>query len=241
MSEIVNHVCYELTIPPEDENIARKKAIEQNYANATPFEAAADYGRLWPIGKLLRVKFINGIPAVQRKVAFYAAQWSQYANIKFTFFVNEPDAEIRITFNKGDSYSAVGTDALAIPLHGETMNYGWLPAPDEKTYSSVVLHEFGHALGLIHEHQNPGHPIQWNEQAVIAYFSGHPNYWSEKKIRREILNRAKAGQTASTSFDPRSIMVYPIAKAWTLDGLEVSMNHTLSQTDKDFIRTCYPF
>ncbi len=59
MSEIVNHVCYELTIPLEDVDAARKKAIEQNHANATPFEAAADYGRLWPAGKLLRVKFIK--------------------------------------------------------------------------------------------------------------------------------------------------------------------------------------
>ena len=36
------------------------------------------------------------------------------------------------------------------------MNYGWIDADSpEEELRSVVLHEFGHALGLIHEHQNP--------------------------------------------------------------------------------------
>ena len=33
-----------------------------------------------------------------------------------------------------------------------------------------ILHEFGHALGLAHEHQNPAitSTIRWDETAVIA-------------------------------------------------------------------------
>ena len=31
----------------------------------------------------------------------------------------------------------------------------------------VILHEFGHALALVHEHQNSALSIQWNETAVI--------------------------------------------------------------------------
>ena len=48
------------------------------------------------------------------------------------------------------------------------MNYGWLtPESAQDEVRRVVLHEFGHALGLIHEHQNPkGGGIEWNRDAV---------------------------------------------------------------------------
>jgi hypothetical protein len=38
-----------------------------------------------------------------------------------------------------------------------------------------VIHEFGHALGLIHEHQNPSGGIQWNKPVVCRYYEGPPN------------------------------------------------------------------
>jgi hypothetical protein len=93
---------------------------------------------------------------VQEKVEHYASQRSQYANIRFEFFADDPDAEIRISFQQSGSWSAVGTDALVeeyFPKTEPTMNFGWLkPGLAEEEYLGVVLHEFGHALGMIHEH-----------------------------------------------------------------------------------------
>ncbi len=53
----------------------------------------------------------------------------------------------------------------------------------------MVLHEFGHTLGLIHEHQNPNRPINWNRAAVIADLSGPPNNWDEETIENNIFKR----------------------------------------------------
>jgi hypothetical protein len=48
------------------------------------------------------------------------------------------------------------------------MNYGWLTsATDEAEYRRVVLHEFGHARGLTHEHQSPAMNIPWNRPTVL--------------------------------------------------------------------------
>jgi Matrixin len=178
-------ICFERIIPSELTKIARQKAIAENPANASrsTFEAAVLRSKLWKPGRTLRVTFLDGHPIVQTKIEYYASLWSQYANITFVF-ATDPDAEIRISFKGQGSWSAIGTDALVAeyyPYNSPTMNYGWLtPDSSEKDYSSVVLHEFGHALGMIHEHQNPTNPIQWNEQEVIAALSGPPTSGTSK-------------------------------------------------------------
>ena len=44
----------------------------------------------------------------------------------------------------------------------------------------TAAHEFGHAIGLAHEHQNPAGGIQWNEAVVIREMAGSPNFWDEQ-------------------------------------------------------------
>ena len=120
------------------------------------------------------------------------------------------------------------------------MNFGWLPAgTSDIELRRVVLHEFGHALGLIHEHQNPQGGIKWNEPAVIADLSGPPNKWDKATIRSNVLNHYPAQDVTAAPVDKRSIMMYPIPKAWTLDGFSAGMNGDLSQADIDFIKANY--
>jgi hypothetical protein len=121
------------------------------------------------------------------------------------------------------------------------MNYGWIDAdsPDDEV-QRVVLHEFGHALGLIHEHQNPEGGIDWNEPAVIADLSKPPNSWTEEQIRHNVLDHYPRDAVTSTTVDRLSIMMYPIPAAWTNDGFSADLNSDLSEKDVEFIRTVYP-
>lgn len=243
MSENAIKFCFIPTLPAAYSRIAREKAIAENPANASPFEAAAPSSWVWEPGRTLHVAFLEGLPEVQQKVAFYAVQWSRYANITF-IFDNNPGAEIRIAFQPGGSWSALGTQAL-VEKHflpeKPTMNFGWLtPSTSDLEYSSVVLHEFGHALGMIHEHQNPAGGIQWNREAVINDLSGPPNYWDCKTIQHNVFDHYDETQTQFTHFDPKSIMLYPLPDTWTLNGLAFSRNYTLSATDQAFIQQLYP-
>jgi len=121
------------------------------------------------------------------------------------------------------------------------MNYGWLtPDSQDDEIRRVVLHEFGHALGLIHEHQNPMRPIKWNDAAVIRDLSQPPNSWDIDTIRHNVLNRYDPDTVVTTPVDKESIMLYPIPKAWTLDGFSSGLNSVLSKVDKEFILFCYP-
>jgi len=190
--------------------------------------------KLWENGKTLRVKFLEGTVAEQDFVKRVAVKWSEYANLKFEF-TNDIDAEIRITFDDNDgAWSAVGTDSLQAPFSQPTMNLGWL---DE----AVVLHEFGHAIGLAHEHQNPIGGIQWNKPVVYAELAGAPNFWPPEVVDHNLFDKYDQDLIIGTELDPLSIMMYPIDQSWTLDDFSTDFNPDLSDVDKAFMGEVYPF
>jgi len=197
--------------------------------------------RRWPNGMILRVHFLDGDQAVHQRVEPIAHEWSQFANIQFQFGAG-PDAEIRVAFNpKVGSWSYMGTDCSLPQLAGKpTMNLGWLTAETpEIEYRRVVLHEFGHALGLLHEHLSPTADIPWDEAKVISYYQ-RTNGWKEEYIRSNVL--AIPASDRYTEFDKHSIMLYPVPRELTKNGYEIPWsNSELSATDRKFIAEIYPF
>jgi hypothetical protein len=43
-----------------------------------------------------------------------------------------------------------------------------------------------------------------------------------------------------TDVDPKSIMMYPIPSAWTVDGFSAGLNGELSDLDKTLVGSVYP-
>lgn len=206
----------------------------------TPLEAAILRFKKWPTGTVLRVAFLDGDPFVQQRVEAVAHQWSKYADIRF-LFGPDPNAEIRVSFAQEGSWSYIGTDCRSIPKNQPTMNYGWLtPDTNDEEYERVVLHEFGHALGLIHEHQNPAGGIPWDKDAVYDYYQGPPNNWTRAQVDTNLFQTYSKTETNFTAFDPGSIMLYPIPNEFTVGDFEVGWNRMLSATDIDFIAMQYP-
>lgn len=120
------------------------------------------------------------------------------------------------------------------------MNFGWLTdntAEDE--FSRVITHEFGHALGCIHEHQSPAAGIPWNRQAVYSYYAS-TNEWTSKDTDKNIFELYAADTTQFSAFDSKSIMLYAIPAELTTNGYSVGWNRELSETDKAFIGQVYP-
>ena len=251
MDEI--RACVDRALSPERLIGAAERALAARATNApmraphlasTPlerFRMALDADKLWPAGRTLRAGFLDGDEFVQSKVASIARQWADHANITFEFG-NDPQAEIRISFREAGSWSFLGTDALGVEPDQPTMNFGWLrPGTPDDEYAQVVLHEFGHALGCIHEHQNPESAIPWDRQAVYRYYAGPPNHWTRDDVEQNLFEPYSRDRTQFTRFDPASIMLYPIPEQHTIGSYAVGMNMELSATDRQFIGTIYPF
>ena len=120
-----------------------------------------------------------------------------------------------------------------------TMRFGWLTlASSDDEVNRVVLHEFGHALGLVHEHQNPGGSFNWNKENV--YRDLGLIGWSKEQVDVNMFDPIAQSESNFTAFDPSSIMTYVIPATWTTDGFSVGLNQTLSAQDKSFIHAQYP-
>lgn len=203
--------------------------------------AAVERMKLWENSRRLRVKFIDGVPEVQNKVAAIAKEWEAVANITFDF-VNSGASDIRISFaEEGFSWSAVGTDALTVPSTKPTMNYGWLePSTSTREYQRVVRHEFGHSLGMIHEHQNPAATgqIPWDKPKTYAYYAQQG--WSHDDVDSNIFEVYAEDTTNHSAFDRDSIMEYAIPDSLTIGSYSIGWNTTFSDTDISFMRKQYP-
>jgi len=232
MAENLQHYCFCLTrdqMPASDQALLsqRKAALLKNSK--------------WQTGDQITIRFLDGDPGLQKRVRDVASEWMKFANLNFAF-VDRAPTDIRIAFQQGNgSWSYIGTSCRDIAEPKPTMNYGWLtPTTSDQEVRRVVLHEFGHAIGLIHEHQNPKHGIDWNKPAVIHDLSNPPNSWTADQIETNMFHFYAPGEVDATDVDAVSIMMYPIPKAWTNDGFSAGLNGELSETDKTLVKSLYP-
>lgn len=154
--------------------------------------------------------------------------------LAFRFDVPLSDAQIRISFSptKGNN-SLTGRVNLLRPAPDATMNLS-------KVTKRSVLHEFGHVLGLAHEHGNPNFKIHWNVDAV--YDDLHQSQgWSRAYVEANVTNRydKSASCIGDPSFNASSVMLYPIRKNWNYDGFESPLNTEVSGGDRKCLLALY--
>ncbi len=204
-----------------------------------PARAFGDQRVFWN-RSTLRVRFLGGSSYVQSKVKQYAHEWSQHANIRFQFVDSEP-SDIRISFegNSG-SWSYVGRNNQYISATRATMNFGWFNnRTRDSEFRRTTLHEFGHALGLSHEHQHPNVSINWNRPAVYQYYQRTQD-WSTSEVDGNIFRKYSLASSNYSQYDPASIMHYYIPRSLVIGTWNPTWNTRLSSTDIDFIKQVYP-
>jgi serralysin len=207
-----------------------------------PTRGMADNNFLWDNGKTINVKILSGSNSMKLKVQKWASEWMKYANIKFKF-VNDGPAQIRVYM--GDKKGGYGHVTMGLGIrclqrneNDFTMHFDTTDLINDRSFRGTVLHEFGHALGLIHEHMSPVSGIQWDSTQV--YGRKKLGGWDKNMTDAQLFKKYNQSYTNGTVYDPKSIMHYPISRWETKNRYHVDWNYDLSEGDKALIAALYP-
>jgi hypothetical protein len=178
-------------------------------------------------------KVVDNMPILDGIKKIVMERIQPIVNLQLKFIDNVKDAIIRVSFNSNDgAWSLVGTDCQQEKSQ-PTMNLGWFDV-------ATVIHEFGHVLGMIHEHQNPfGKSIEWNIPAVLKW-AEETQGWDKQTTMTNIIDKYNKTELNGSDFDPNSIMLYFYPSELTLDNKGTKQNLTMSETDITWINKTYP-
>jgi hypothetical protein len=196
----------------------------------------------WQPGQRLRVVFLEGDEATNTRVLNYANRW-QTPGIPVPLFVGVPrgsDSDIRVSYSRPGYWSYIGTDARMVSPSECTLNLqgfdgGSLP---DSEWLRVIPHEFGHALGCVHEQQRPEVIARLDRAAIIAEFE-RTQGWSEQEIIQQVLAPLDMSTVDATAEDDASIMMYWLASRLTLDHREIPGGSDITPRDRQGMAKAY--
>lgn len=214
----------------------------------------------WEQGETIRVCFRGGTRKAQERVIRIAREWMQYVNVSFDFEeggaprsceAGKP-ADVKVAFeaNKG-WWSMPGTSNRGLDPSMNLQFYG-TDTPVlangqrvvEASMRATILHEFGHALGLMHEHQSPNANCDAEIDWTAAYKVGEEIGWSQEQVDRNFRQMASSTSLNATKVDRKSIMHYSLPPIIFKHGKQsvcfVPENLELSEQDRKFIASIYP-
>lgn len=223
-----------LSFPPRYFTPLSVEPVEVNATARGVFHRALVWERPSVGPVVLRVRFVGGSAHQREVVLKHARAWSDHTNLKFVESTAY-DAQIRVGFDPSlGNWSYIGRDSI----HPE-LGYNRVSMNLADVDPGTVLHEFGHAVGLDHEHQHPDSPLQLDPQRVIADMMGPPHHWSLDEVKRNILERFARVDVATTTFNSSSIMAYRIPPSWLLTGNALPLNTRISAGDTALVRHIY--
>lgn len=162
--------------------------------------------------------------------------WERFANIRFEFTTNTATpAEIRVDFDNGKSHSCIGTYSLFdYPIQPPTMQLHFTCETLEYA-TRVVLHEFAHCLGILHEHQRVCSPVNFNMPNLEKKIQGD---WDT--VQKDYLRFPSTASIDPFPYDVKSITHYGFIASLLRDGKAIPERPAISKKDKAYIAYLCP-
>lgn len=195
---------------------------------------------------------------LRNEIMTEARKWTgpNGANLEFVETEDVASAHIRIRVETDFNDSALGRQARHRKFSGtHTMRLGYLSnsRTNRRQRKRIIQHEFGHVLGLRHEHQHPDSGLTWRTNEIVADHLG--KNWGkcntkdvtpaqleklcEESVRSFYLSHSISGHKLA-EYDPDSVMLYTFPASFNDEGVEVSRLNLISPKDLDFAKRLYP-
>lgn len=206
---------------------------------------------LWPQNSLLNVVFLDGSTKAKSLVKAYSVLWVENTNLSLRFYSSIDQApevtHIRISFkhhtgsqlgNQRDHLSKKATMNLFALISHQISDLG---------AKRLILHEFGHALGLEHEYLSPNWPYGLLAKSAVMskclpkmVFIGYSKLGAEKHCTF-INSQLKSKSVLSTAYDESSIMSYALSFLGSNNSMvNIQAQTKLSYLDRYAIQMWYP-
>ncbi len=247
----------------------------------------------WLPGQVVRVAFLDGDAKLHRAIMEATQEISDACNLALDFGETESGsfrrwteqdreyaAEIRVSFDKGGYFSLVGTDSIDRTIgspggdvggrpYQTSLNLGGYAVKRPSTWRGTTRHEFLHALGFHHAHQNMRGPCQasfrWEDDeryhptkndrggfvadaagrrpGIYTYLAGYPNFWNRMTVDHNLKTEEDPNLVAGP-FDRRSVMLYRFPadfyKTAPSPCAPLGDGQSLSDGDKRGLQLLYP-
>lgn len=211
--------------------------------------SVAEHTKYWQPGRTLKILVFEYNEHSFAAVKNGASKWLPYINLKFEFIeMDEQDifasderlGDIRVDFqhsldNSGSS--RLGTDALTGAHDLPSMTLGTNFA--SPYFESTVIHEFGHALGLHHEHQHPDAGIPWDREKTYIHMAYNHNF-SRAEVDANVFPLERSALRTYTPYDRQSVMHYHVLNELTVGDWHQPANLHISEGDIAAVRRIYP-
>jgi hypothetical protein len=251
----MNLINYCKTIATPDPLAAYSVAITESPRNAIngsgglKKRSVGAHTKYWRPGRTLKILVYKYNEHSFQAVKNGANKWLPHANLNFDFIELDEEAiydseeflgDIRVSFhpsfNNGGS-SRLGTDALLGLPHDASMFLGI--DFSKAHYENLVTHEFGHALGLLHEHQHPDAEIPWDREKAYAYFASAANF-SRAEVDSNVFPLERTPDRTYAPYDRHSVMHYYVSNQLTVGDWHQPVNVQISEGDIAAMRRIYP-
>lgn len=170
-------------------------------------------------GSELKIQII-GTQKFKTDVQAVLTNYAQpYINLKFKFVDTGGDVTIDNNYSGGGVARCLGCRKPSISISSAQVG--------------LVLHEFGHALGMQHEMKNPNIKLTWIESVLLAL------YKDANFVKSQITSTIDPKTVNALAFDKNSIMIYMLPASTNKEGIAMGRGERYTDIDRQWLELTY--